>query len=531
MALNGRSRQDTRLIDGLLFLAVMAVAWILQASLTHRGLSSTSDSFSYLDAAWNFAAGNGLVEANFDLNDPSLVKPFSGWPPLYPVLLSFFLSAKTTAPVEATTLSLLLLLGMLSFSWATLRPHVGTKLAALTCLAMALSQPVMTVSTYAWSELPFLTLVSALIWAGGHFLVSRPERKLHYLLLVGLACFLLAMTRYIGLVFFVAFLPLFLIERDKRYWWKRFSLIGLAALLGLGAWYLRNFQLTGHLSGYNRIPAHPGYGTTLHDLANAWIVHLPQSIAPWIGILLIAAVAWIVLVKKGPLPERDKAQNQTEALNPLRLSLTLLTVYLLALFLLGANFSIDRDARMISVVVPTLLISLALIVKRLADRGVDRWWRATLFVGSISLILAFPVEGIQSYQAALVNMRTLEGHRFPTGGSGYYTNFTAISATAVHRNIIDTLSANGELAIVTNRARILYFLTGHRNMKELSPLPFTEETVRNINRRFRDGVLYLYDPELSRSVLDHYAAQSKTIEFRQDLLSRHGVLVVPIPLP
>ncbi len=281
------------------FYAALGAVALLSAGLVlwatrPWGLGLSPDSVSYVSAAQNVLAGEGL--RLFDRT------PMVAWPPWYPLTLAG-LSALTDQPplTVAPWLNAALFAGVVYLSGLFARRYLRLSRGfALGCaLAVALSIPLSRVALRAWSDLLFV------FWSVASFYIAEryarhPTRRWLALWTLGLA--LATLTRYVGVVMVVwAVARLWAVGRlPRRRKAKHAALLAFGALLPLAVWLARNWAVAGTWTG----PRAPSRYTLGHNVAALFRVLIAWAIPPslaadarfWllVGVVvaLLGAVGW-----------------------------------------------------------------------------------------------------------------------------------------------------------------------------------------------------------------------------------------------
>ena len=126
------TRQLTKFM--LSFLIIVVIASVLIIRLTPFGAATSPDSISYLNAAQNISAGNGIVLTNYHIGADNQHVPLTIWPPLYPLVLSVFTTPSKLGVFAASQMAILTLSisGLLMF--VLLRRVVGNYVAIIAAL-------------------------------------------------------------------------------------------------------------------------------------------------------------------------------------------------------------------------------------------------------------------------------------------------------------------------------------------------------------------------------------------------------------
>jgi hypothetical protein len=356
-------------------LAAAGAALLIGASMIPYGPGMTPDSVHYLSAAENLRKGLGYATSVVPWNGP-FPRPIVAWPPLYPAVLAVVtaLAGMTAGPWALNVL----LVAASTWQVARTAPLLGV-------LAFVVSPAVVSVHSYAWSE-PLFLLLAILSLKSQERLLEEPGSK--PLLTVATAAAVTALaclTRYLGVALVISG-ALTLIASRKR-------LLGLAyaalSVTPLGLWLLRNYSLTGTLTG-NRTAS----GRELPELIREAAMTLGGWIVPVsslrIAALLTLLAAGVILALRSNFDRSDLPYVAFAA------------VYLFMLIALAWAVAFDP-------LTTRLMVPLVLPMVILAARRVDLRKRG--LAGAMALLL---VAG-----PALVTVRDLVHVTIVTKGRGY----------------------------------------------------------------------------------------------------------------
>jgi len=305
---------------------------LLQTSLYGAGL--TPDSAQYLSTARNLIAGQGWVQFQS--------APYVSWPPLFPGLLALLGAATGADPLLLSRYLNAVIFSLLIFYFGRflLEFSRSPALATLGALLTLLAVPVERSACFAWSE-PLFILLLLLGWRQlSRFLA---DGKSTTLLLAAVFAGLAGLTRYLGVTLVLAGVALLAIQPATA-WRKRLGRgLGFAALgwLPLGGWLLRNYLVTGTLTGKR----YPSALSLLHNLKQTAVLlshwFLPAGVPQF---LRISALALLLLAAAGIELAPFFRQRQNPSLPPCHLAtlppsfagLVLAGVYLGVLIVLTA---------------------------------------------------------------------------------------------------------------------------------------------------------------------------------------------------
>ncbi|MBV6644177.1 MAG: glycosyltransferase family 39 protein [Cyclobacteriaceae bacterium] len=155
---------------------IVALLLILQSSLSSsNGISP--DSMNYIEIARNHFKDLGLVKSSIGFNEASFPsdyrldhkQPMFSQPPLYPLMISFFMKIGLSGTSSSLIISWIALLFTLSFCWLIARKFYSLEAAFLVTALLLNYYPLRLISGYAWTEGLALCLILGSIW----FLVSE----------------------------------------------------------------------------------------------------------------------------------------------------------------------------------------------------------------------------------------------------------------------------------------------------------------------------------------------------------------------
>ena len=238
-------------------LAVLGTVLILAREVNY-GANIVGDSIHYISIARNLLAGNGYTSSI--IGSPP-------WPPLYPLLLTFFaIFGSSPADIAGMTGYLnAIAFGLTIFVFAIwLRARVRSRfLVVWACLACVLSMPLVDVSASTRSEALFILFTVISFFAVNKFLDTDKRSCLIWAaIFTGLAC----LVRYIGVTIVPSVLLLLLLRRDATFLKKvkNASVYSIIAMVPICVWMLRNILVIGSLTGHG-----VGFGS--------WTGHLIES--------------------------------------------------------------------------------------------------------------------------------------------------------------------------------------------------------------------------------------------------------------
>ena len=225
-------------------IAALGAALVLAREATY-GVALSADSIGYMQVAGNLLAGKGFVFADD--------KPYTAWPPLYPMLLAAA-SLGVLDPADAAGPLNAAIFGLTIFvAGQYLRRRLESRFLILwACLALALAAPMLELASWAVSEPAFILLATLALAQADRFL---GEGKTSLLVWAAVFSALAWQTRYIGLAVPVAVGALLLLQPGASLPQRarRFSLHALIVALPMALWMLRNDLLVGNFRGQEEL--------------------------------------------------------------------------------------------------------------------------------------------------------------------------------------------------------------------------------------------------------------------------------------
>lgn len=531
-------KQKLRYSDYWAFPLVITISFVMVLGLAPHGAATTDDSLYYINAAENLVSGRGLVQLNFDLT-PVDYRPFTTWPPLYPLILSMLMSTGNSAEAAAKYLNMIML-GISVIIFLMLSKRItGGIIAVILAVVFLLQTPILTVFTYCWSESLFIPLVLSVYLFGIKFMDSSKafgsEKSLHWLFLSVISLVLACYTRYIGL----AFLPMLIcmiVLAEKNSWTKAIMYACLATLVtvvSLLHMFIRNLAYTGYVSGAQRgIPENH----LLADgamLAKQLMVNLAgfHALVAVIFSLLLTALC-IFLIFRFSMHRRlnNRAERIAVHAREMLLPLGWVFSYCFALVILRSVQKIDIDTRMISVVIPFLLLALIAIAKQITVLAP----KSVALAPFVFLLSMQVVHGIITYNSAIKSWREESSPNFISSGTDVYTNFTSNIRYQVIRKLYDDLrSANFDRPVIFYDWRPIqfYYYTGAQ-VKGM-PAALDTETVIRINQiGAKGGFILITTQEGKNTMVKAYGNDWVKVDgFKIVETGIKGITVISLPLP
>lgn len=283
-------------------LALVAVVGALVATRPNPVL--TPDSVAYVASAAHLADGEGHTDVDG--------RPITLFAPGFAVVLAPFEAVGIDAAEAASVLNALLYGAVVVLGWRLARRHVASPVVAvLAAAALAVSAPLLVVSTRVWSEPLFVVVTLAFVLALERALATpTPDRRA--LVLAGALAGLSVLVRYQGLVLVgtgAVVLAAAARHHGVRDATRRVATYGAVAVVAPAAWALRNLALgTGPFGP--RASAVDDLGDAGGRLARVltewlvpgdWVGPEPPTARP-----LVLAAALVLVAGAGVLHVRDR---------------------------------------------------------------------------------------------------------------------------------------------------------------------------------------------------------------------------------
>ncbi|WP_341909233.1 hypothetical protein [Polaromonas sp. YR568] len=452
--------QRRSIVAALSVAAAIAVVLGVLFYATGGRVAYTMDSLTYRDVALHFLSGQSIQSSNVTTLAPVL-EPFLNWPPAYPALWAVWAAVTGAGSIDAVPVQLnlvLLAISTLAVFWLGWMVTGQPLSAALLATVSGLVPTHLIVYGHAWSEalfIPMLLLAYACFWkyriTSGRFV---------WLVMAALLIGGSNWVRYAG----VAFLPLLglsVLVASASGIGRRIVHAAAAVLLGLGVVFplwLRNWQLSGHISGSTR-GGMPRSSRWMEDAVN--VIDLIEHVFFSFSMVLRANLEVPMLLLAAWVAYRAFRRCRLRWLRPPEVWLPLVWAGGYVLFLLYARriqTTIDLDLRMLAVAFPFILLAMlpALKVASLTAGVSGIRILVALWLGLLACAGLQEADRVrQSYAADAI----------PRWRSAFGLGYRDLSATsptslALVRDL--TVLAPSTLVLTDFRALYLRYLTGLR---------------------------------------------------------------------
>lgn len=525
----------SRLMKYTLICLLVTVAVIFQWTLTPKGAATSPDSLYYLNVAQHVSQGLGVVETNFDLDAATPYKPMTSWPPLYPVVLSGFMRPDANPEMAAKYLGIMLFaLSVLIFAVLATQ-IIGVFGGVLASLFFMLQVPVFAVYTYAWSEVLFVPLVLLAYALATHgYLAPQgdiikagrvPLLAVFAVLALIAACY----TRYIGLVFALPLLLTIYLSMEKGKRGGYVASMSLLMLLSLLPLFVRNYLLTGSISGVQRATSDQSFWMNLQALGKVFGLHLLHfDTLQFVALIGGSVVAIIHIFRTRKAEQRSHAAYKHE-IGAITLPLIWLVSYFGALVFLSTWKAFDPiDTRLVSIGFPFLLLSELGLMRHL---GRTEKYKMVLLPLAIWVVFQAGY-GLTVYKETLRSWLENGEPMFLASDGVHYNSFTANPRFQVFHDLFRSLKAHYSSPTIYfdgGKPMLLHHFTA-ANVK-IIPENVNAEMLEKMAREAEgQGVLLISTNEMRNAIQairkEYVSSIIELPEFRN-----YGVQVFALPLP
>jgi hypothetical protein len=502
------------------------------------GLALTPDSLAYREAAMNLHAGNGLSLRRLSLQSSTGFVPFTSWPPLYPSLLSAVMLV-TRLPVDTAAMLLsslsLAVSGVLLFLIA--RYAMASVYALLPTLVFLLHTSTLTIHSYMWSEGIFVALMLGSLLcalkASWYFRSSADGQGRLFLAASVVLVVLTAHARYLGAAFLI-FPLISAYYSDPRPRTRLIRSIAVSAGYGFGMLPLliRNYWLTGHLSGISRPNSGKAMTENLGDLAAAlkyqFLDFAPTATVMLLALVLLVLVLAVLDYKKGD--ERIVIEKDVSTRLTLYAAGGICSYYTLLIALRTWKTFDSIDTRLVSPgVVLGLLFLFAINIR--FSRNYPDWKKRVVILLPILLFSTFSTaKGYLKLMESRNAWRATGSPVFVASRSVVYSNFNNARLKKMFQKARRSLAGeNQSLAVFSDRPRILAYLMD----QPVYHLPYgrlDNDRVAILNEKGKNGVIVIMTRSGFFTMYKAYGRRLESLNIGKELKLR-GLLVIRLPLP
>ncbi|ALG68420.1 hypothetical protein [Beggiatoa leptomitoformis] len=545
-------------LDRKVFYTVILISFIVVIAvlkLTPFGAASTTDSFTYIEAAENFKQGKGVILDSYAMGQEGEAVPFTTWPPLYPMVIAAFLADNTLPFYSVAQLSLLLLLiSVLSFFFL-IKKVAGYPLAIIGATVFLTASSTVLIFTYAWSETLFTALLILACWSLVYCIEAAQKEAvlahLGYLCLLTLCVLGLFYTRYAGLWLGVLIPATWLVLPNKGKWFTAYFVASVvyAGFVGYLLW--RNYLLVGDISGgefnseYNeplRIAIRPISTTSFLDrvieMQNALLALLPVNTSI-IFLVLLFCLAGMSAFLTWRFSTVSLINNEAVAYYGKKLifiSFLGIVSYIGGFIYMGLVKSLPTyELRYIGLLTPLFVIIL-LFSLAYACQAQNRVI-GMITTGLVSfLMISMIFQGGIYYKNAIVHWNTQPLMLYPTDVTekDYFFNGTLPLEINSHYKLLQQISKQSvdSPLFFVERPRFIRLSAIYPAVK-LFPIEINDYTINQLNHYTDKSAYILLFAQTEIQKLEKYYGTEKFIQlpYNKDYFEKIGVFLLPLPLP
>ena len=487
-----------RLALSLTLLAAFSV--LLTLSHAYHGTATSMDSITYINVAKSIAEGKGVVVPNYELAGENF-SPMTMWPPLYPALLSTLCTGSECIAPRVRELSIylnvLLLLGSSLIFFTLANKLVNTWLALASTLSLLLLPAFQITFMFLWSETVFIPLILLSFYCLTRYIENT--KSLTMLTSAVVLMVFATYTRYVGVAFALALLASLLLFSPDGYPKRIKTLLtsGLLYSLLIGPLLLRNFTHTGHLSGGERgtpsLRLEEDSIRLIDLIAQELFSAQPLLLASWI--LVVCA---LIMIRNYRSVGITQPQIQASA-HHLYMPLLWSFIYIGFLLISRSVQQVDLDTRMLSVILPLLLLGVIALVNFLSRN-------LPLTLSTLPLIfimLLAALSGLACHQTILANLRTEQS-------PGYVHHMRYYSITEprfdAFRDIAQTFDiGSGDIVLTDSpRPQTLNYFFGDATVKSIPYLDGKVDFQALASLKEKRLLGIIYRPDLNKELMLDY---------------------------
>lgn len=370
----------------MLFLAALLFGLLV----TRSGTGISPDSETYIRTGESIYHGNGLPTDIFE-------------PPLYPLSIAGLMHVGISAE-QAAKFVPILCFALMMFPLFVLGKRMNNTFtgfaACFMCLILA---PLLFVTSFAWTEMPYIFLSVLAILFLAKFAQSASVET-GALCLAGLFTALALLTRYIGCTVVLTGLIVIVIKNKSQpiRLVCQASIFGLIACLPTVPMLYRNITVTHHLAGANHATAVRSTEGLPHNLNRIvetirgdFLGALGISTPHWLSFIsytgLVVAVAWLVLLGFHAVRTQPSGSGMLRKwLIGNHVAILYISVYLTTLVLARTAWAFNEiDTRLASPAYPFLVLVLVSFVIYACGHVARSSLRQTLFLVTVIFSLLF----------------------------------------------------------------------------------------------------------------------------------------------
>ncbi|MEA2066275.1 MAG: glycosyltransferase family 39 protein [Thermotogota bacterium] len=348
--------------------ACFFIALTLGLLITQSGSGISPDSTNYISAGENIYYGNGF-HVGYSADSLS---PYTVWPPLYPLSIAGFMHLGFNAEQAARIIPILCFAFLMFHLFFIGKVLDGVFVGYIACLTCLVFTPLLWVTSFAWTEMPYIFFsVLAILFLIKFGRSNNARNKM--LCASALFTALAILTRYIGITLLVVGLIVIVLKSKSRLKKMVYQILlfGCISFFPIILWVYRNITLTSHLSGGNRGESTIGLlanvNRTVRAILNDFLGPLSRMLFNNYAALTIVAALFILLVVFAKIyPAKRKVL--LEYLRKNYVVFLYIFIYLITLIIMRSMWHFDAiGTRLTCPVYPFLIlvvISFILYVRR-----------------------------------------------------------------------------------------------------------------------------------------------------------------------
>lgn len=292
---NLSSKYQSRYHILIFCIACFLIASAFGLLCTQNGSGISPDSAYYIATGESIYHGQGFYSIARE--------PYTGWTPLYPLSIVAFMRLGFDSEQSARLIPILCFALSIFPVFYLIKRLCNVVAGYIACIIFLVSTPILAMTSYAWSEMPYIyfSLVAIL------FMIKYLENDGSGIIMIccaGLFTTYAILTRYIG----VTLLPVGLVaiiiknKHSLKNIFYQLPLFGLISVLPFVLWLYRNFALTGKIVGYggaSTINLFNDINSILVTIFNDFFFNLlPQQLNSVFTYLAVLAIIIAILILK-----------------------------------------------------------------------------------------------------------------------------------------------------------------------------------------------------------------------------------------
>jgi len=456
-------------------LSIFGGLYVFYSTINH-GSALTSDSVSYIGTARNIIDGKGLINYNGEY----LVY----FPPLYAILLATSSFIIKFDPLDVAVILNSIIHGLIIFFSGILLKNIFNerKIFAGIGVVIVLCSPILfKISIMALSDSTFILLVILSLYISYIYIYKK---KYLYLFLLSLTVAAATLTKYVGLTLIFWGIIVITIAHNSytKSKIKHVLLFSIFSSIPLGLWLIRNFILSGTITGERSTHSLNYFYTvnTMLTIIIKWFIH-PIFINNYNCFLHI----FLILISLATLYVLSKFNK---SIKPTFILLFVL-IYFAFLTYTMTNYSIDLDDRLLSPLYIPLIITMLHIVQVLYNyfrKYLSDYTLKTIVLLIFILWLIYPVRAT-----------ILFSNKLRDGGGGY--NSIEWKNNQLANHLKENYGEYRSLDLYSNSPYATYILTGL--LSDITPYKLKTVDSLNVNWPMEDKAYIIWYKNINQNAL------------------------------